>query len=121
MRRFRLFVSSEPAEPESEVLSTATELSTKAEDYISIGKKVIEPLLKDPTVAIVVTNDLKMALFAFKEAAEAYEKIKAWDDAVFAWSMIEAVPVDPKMKWGAPGRIEICKRNLLTPHPPSGL
>ncbi|GEM_PF-5760970 len=126
MRRLKLFKPGESPESklpiQTAALPAVKELLTMAEEYISIGKKTIEPLLKDPTATIVVTDDLKMALFALKEAAEIYEKIKFWSEAIFAWSMLKAVPVDPTMQLDAPNRIELCQRRIeeqLIPHPPA--
>ncbi len=132
MRRFQLFELTKLTAAQN---ITGTELPSRtaalpsiasstimAEDYITIAKKIIEPLLRNPSQVIAVTEDLQMALFALKEAAEIYEDIKMWGEAIFAWSMIKAVPVDSSMQWDAPNRINLCQRHLqsqLMPHPPS--
>lgn len=81
----------------------------QAEAYLHVGKKVLEPLLKDPARAFAFTPDVAMALVALKKAAEIYEKHAAWDDAIFAWSMIKAVPIDPETGWNAHEQIERCQ------------
>lgn len=134
MRQYRLFFSKfsttnavqNSAEPElpdqTQMLPAAAELSIKAEKYIASAKMTIEPLLKDPAVTIGVTEDLKKALSDLKEAAEIYEKINSWNDAIFAWSMIQAVPVAPEFQWNASEKIQQCQRHIqpqLIPHPPA--
>ena len=134
MRRLRLFGLANSAmdavqngceatlSHQMQALPAAAELLKLAEESITIAKSVIEPLLKNPAVPVEVTEDLIMALRALKNAAETYEEIEAWNDAVFAWSMIEAVPVNSEKKWNASEKIQLCQRHIqaqLVPHSPA--
>lgn len=134
MRRFQLFGLAKSSTPsnavdnaeaelpsQTEVFPAAAELSKLAEECIAIAKKVIEPMIKNPAAPIVVTEDLTMALRALKNAAEMYEEIGAWNEAIFAWSMLKDVPVDSTLQHNASERINLCQRHIqgqLIPHPP---
>lgn len=87
-------------------------LEAVAEKFLSIGRKLIEPQLKASTQKELSSIEIEKGIAALTYAAEVYEIIGSWGDAVFAWSMIKAVPTDQTILAEAAKRMQACEDKL---------